>query len=122
VIALHGIRVGLTNLRPRLRDIIIDAVTNESDIELVDVDLNSEPDLERLHVDVLIVGTSEPHDDAIPSRLLSIAPRMRVLMVATSGISAELYQLTPQRKPLGHVTAADLIGAIRRGAGQVDSS
>lgn len=115
---MHGIRVGLTNLRPRLRDIIVDAVTNEDDMELVDVDLQTERDLEGVPVDVLIVGTSEPNDEAIPSRLLSIAPRMSVLMVATTGVAAALYQLRPQRKSLGQVTAAGLINAIRLGAGQ----
>jgi hypothetical protein len=121
VIVLHRIRVGLTNLRPRLRDIVVDAVTNESDMEVVDVDLQGECDLERARVDVLVVGTGEPNDDAVPVRLLSMAPRMSVLMIATTGVAAALYQLRPQAQPLGHVTAAGLIRAIRLGAGQAAS-
>jgi hypothetical protein len=122
VIALHRIRVGLTNLRPRLRDIVVDAVTSEMDMEIIDVELQTERDLERERVDVLVVGTSEPNDDAVPSRLLSIAPRMSVLMIATTGVAASLYQLRPQGEPLGQVTAASLIRAIRLGAGQATSS
>jgi hypothetical protein len=110
------------NLPARLRDIIVDAVDNESDMELVDADLTFESELDLPPVDVLIVATGEPHDDALPSRLLSIAPRMSVLVVAMSGVSAALYQLKPEKKPLGQVTAANLITAIRRGSGQADSS
>ena len=112
------IRVGLTNLRPRLRDIVVDAVSNEHDMQLLDIDLQSVRELERAHVDVMIVGTGEPNDDAIPSRLLSIVPRMSVLMIATTGVAAALYQLRPRGEPLGQVTAAGLIRAIRRGAGR----
>ena len=122
VIALHRIRVGLTNLRPRLRDIVVDAVTSEVDMELIDVELHTERDLERARVDVLIVGTGEPNDDVVPSRLLAIAPRMSVLMIATTGVAAALYQLRPQGEPLRQVTAASLIRAIRVGAGQTTSS
>ena len=121
VIALHRIRVGLTNLRPRLRDIVVDAVMSEMDMELIDVELNTERDLERARVDVLIVGTGEPNDDAVPTQLLSIAPRMSVLMIATTGVAAALYQLRPMGEPLGHVTAASLIRAIRHGAGRAAS-
>jgi hypothetical protein len=110
------------NLRPRLRDIIVDAVTGEDDMDLIDVDRPTRHDLERADVDVLIVGTGEPNDDAVPSRLLSIAPRMSVLMVSTTGDAAALYQLRPQQRPLGQVTAAGLINAIRLGAGQSVSS
>ena len=113
--------MGLTNVRPRLRDIVVDAVTHEMDMELIDVELNTERDLERARVDVLIVGTGEPNDDAVPTQLLSIAPRMSVLMIATTGVAAALYQLRPMGEPLGHVTAASLIRAIRHGAGRAAS-
>jgi hypothetical protein len=49
----------------------------------------------------------------VPSRLLSIAPRISVLMVAASGRTAALYELRPRKTPLGDVTAAGLIAAIR---------
>jgi hypothetical protein len=122
VITLHRIRVGLTNLRPRLRDIVVDAVTSEMDMEIIDVELQTERDLERARIDVLIVGTGEPNDDAVPSQLLSIAPRMSVLMIATTGAAAVLYQLRPHGEPLGQVTTASLIRAIRVGAGQAAAS
>ena len=115
---VHAIRIVLMNLRPRLRDIIADAVTNECDMDLVAAELQSERDLERVGADVLIVGTTEPNDDEVPSRLLSIAPRMSVLMIAMSGDAAVLYQLRPQKKPLGQVNAAGLVTAIRLGAGR----
>ena len=107
----------MMNVRPRLRDIIVDAVSNEPDIELMSVEPQSERDLESAGADVLIVGTAEPNDLEVPARLLYVAPRMSVLMIAASGSAAVLYELRPRKLPLGDVTAAGLIAAIRLSAG-----
>ena len=107
----------MMNVRPRLRDIIMDAVRNEPDVELMSVDAQSERDLESADADVVIVGAAEPNDLELPVRLLYAAPRMSVLMIATSGSAAVLYELRPRKKPLGDVTAAGLIAAIRLSAG-----
>ena len=101
------------DLQPRLRDIIVDAVIDEPDLEITGMDLRSDLDLARLDADVVIAGASEPGDSPVPSRLLSIAPRISVLMVAASGRTAALYELRPRKTPLGDVTAAGLIAAIR---------
>jgi hypothetical protein len=53
----------------------------------------------------------------LPARLLSSAPGMRVLMIATSGDAAVMYELQPRKLPLGEVSAASLVAAIRHGAG-----
>jgi hypothetical protein len=105
------------NLRPRLRDIIEDAVIQEADMSLTGAVLQSEGQLEDSSADVLIVGTDEPHDPEVPTRLLWIAPRMSVLMIAMSGGSAVLYELQPHKKTFGEVTVAALIDAIRLSAG-----
>ena len=46
----------------------------------------------------------------------SIAPRISVLVIAASGRTAAMYELRPHRMPLGEVTPAGLIAAIRRSA------
>jgi uncharacterized protein YgbK (DUF1537 family) len=115
--SVNRIRVGMMNVRPRLRDIIVDAVRNESDVELMSIELQSERDLESAGVDVLIVGTAEPEDLELPVRMLYAAPRMSVLMIAASGCGAVLYELRPRKQSLGDVTAAGLIAAIRLSAG-----
>lgn len=79
--------------------------------------LQSEGELEDASADVLLVGTDEPDDPEVPTRLLWVAPRMGVLMIAMSGGSAVLYELQPQKKPLGEVTVAALLDAIRWSAG-----
>src|SRR5258708_6427220 len=104
------------NLRPRLRDIIVDAVANEPGLEIVVDDLKSEQDLRLASGDVVIAGTAEPHDVEVPMRLLERVPGMSVLMIAIGGETAVLYQLRPQRKALGELTASGLIAAIRLSA------
>jgi hypothetical protein len=111
------IRIALLNLRPILRDIIEDAVIQEADMSLTGAMLQSEEELEDASADVLVVGTDEPDDGEVPTRLLWIAPRISVLMIAMSGGSAVLYELRPQKQPLGEVTVTALLDAIRWSAG-----
>lgn len=80
--------------------------------------LQSESELEDGSADVLIVGTDEPDDPEVPTRLLWIAPRMSVLMIAMSGDSAALYELQPQKQAFGEVTVTALIDAIRLSVGE----
>jgi hypothetical protein len=101
------------DLQPRLRDIIVDAVADEPDLEIAGPELCSDCDLNQLDADVVIAGTEEPADTELAVRLLSMAPRISVLMVATSGHTAAMYELRPQQTPLGDITPASLIAAIR---------
>jgi hypothetical protein len=112
-IPVSRIRIALMDLHPRLRDIIVDAVTDEPDLEIAWPELRSDGDLERLDADVVIAGTAEPANPEVPVRLLSIAPRISVLMVAASGRTAALYELRPRKTPLGDITPSALIAAIR---------
>jgi hypothetical protein len=113
VVIVNRIRIALMNLQPKLREIIEDAVRDASDMEMVDADVQSAPRIEALAVDVAIVGTSDPDDLQLPARLLSETPRLRVLMIATSGRAAALYELRPQRTTLGEMSAPELMRAIR---------
>ena len=106
------IRIALAGLRPRLCDIITDAVASEADIEIV----APPPHLgapARRAVEVLIVGTEEPDDETLPGRLLANSPHAVVLMIGVNEGVATLYELRPSKKPLGDVTAASLVAAIR---------
>jgi len=108
-----GVRILLMNLRPRLRDIIVDALNNESDLEFTVGELKYERDLGYVSGDVLIVGIAEPNDTEVPLRLLSMVPDMSVLMISISGETAAMYQLRPYRKSMGNLTAQSLMAAIR---------
>jgi chemotaxis response regulator CheB len=100
------------NLRPTLREIIADAVSGEQDMELV-----GQPEtamqLRELDPDVAIVGTDNPDDRTAAADLLFALPPLRVLMVASTGRSAFMYELRPHRTALGELSAPELMQAIR---------
>jgi hypothetical protein len=111
-----GIRVLLMNLRPRLRDIIVDALAGAPDFEFSVDELKSEQDLGHVSGDVVIVGVAEPNDTEVPMRLLSKLPEMSVLMIAIGGETAAMYQLRPHRKLMSNLTPPGLMAAIRQSA------
>jgi DNA-binding NarL/FixJ family response regulator len=102
-------------MAPMLQDIVKDAVTNVPDIEVVgalgvwDPLL---PVLERVGVDVLVVGAAGTGDAEV-DRVWEKWPRVKVLMIATGGRSAVLHALSPQRTLLGDVSPDGLVAAIR---------
>jgi len=112
--SMPGIRILLMNIRPRLRDIIVDALANEPDFEFSVDELRSELDLGLVSGDVLIAGVTEPNDIEVPMRLLSKVPEMSVLAISISGETAALYQLRPHRKSMGNLTVPALMAAIRK--------
>jgi hypothetical protein len=114
-LTVSRIRIAVLDLPPKLREIIEDAVAEERDMELVTTELQTAADLMRLNIDVAIVGTRDPDDTAQATNLLFTAPRVRVLMIATSGRMAALYELHPRRLRLGEASAPELMRAIRAG-------
>lgn len=104
------------NLHPKLRDMILDAVMDKPDLEITEPELRSDRDLERVDADVVIAGAQDPSDPEVPSRLLSIAPGIRVLMVALSGLTAATYELRPSQTSVFEITKAALIAKIRHSA------
>lgn len=101
-------------LQPRLRDIVIDALDEAPDLELVSTSPVPEVRLEESGADVVIAGTDEPDSRSLPLRILSIAPRLHVLMVATNGQTAAMYELHPHQTLHRSLTRAGLIAAIRQ--------
>jgi hypothetical protein len=102
------------DLRPRLRDIVVDAVGDAPDLELVSPDPVPESRLRESGADVVIAGTREPDDPRVPMRLLLTAPAIRVLMVAVNGRDAAMYELRPHKIVHRSITRAGLIAAIRQ--------
>jgi hypothetical protein len=108
----------LMGLRPRLRDIIIDAVENDPGLVLVSNELQQESEQGSADAVVVVAGTAEPNDSAVPLRLLWSFPGISVLMIAMSGDEAVLYQLRLQREPVRDVTASGIVATIRMSAGE----
>jgi hypothetical protein len=101
-------------LQPRLRDIVIDALHEAPDLELVSAEPVSEDRLGESGADVVIASTSEPDNRSVPLRILSLAPRLHVLMVAANGLTAAMYELRPHQTVHRAITQAGLIAAIRQ--------
>jgi len=115
------IRVALTSMRPKLRDILSDAVAREKDMQLIPCHTGPVAEVTATPADVLIYEVANPVDAEIPTRLLSSAPRARVLMIAETGDRAALYEMRPTRKILLNVSINQVIDAIRFGLDQDDS-
>ena len=112
------IRVALIGMRPKLRDILSDAVAREKDMQLIPCPAGPVADTAAARADVLVCEIADPVDAEVPTRLLHAAPRARVLMIAEAGDRAALYELRPTRKVLLNVSMNQVIDAIRFGLEQ----
>jgi DNA-binding NarL/FixJ family response regulator len=107
-------RVVLMDMRPRLRDIIADALAEEPDLDLLDWQ-PAEPDQRDVTPDVVVCQAVDPLDPSLPTRLLQSAPRGRVVVVAEKGDRAAIFELRPTRTVMRSIGMQDLIAAIRSG-------
>ena len=114
------IRVALISTRPKLRDILSDAVAREKDMQLIPCHAAPVADIAACRADVLVCEIEDPVDAEVPTRLLRAAPRARVLMIAEAGDRAALYELRPTQKVLLNVSMTQVINAIRFGLEQGD--
>jgi DNA-binding NarL/FixJ family response regulator len=115
------IRVALVNIRPKLRDILTDAVAREKDMKLIHCQIGANATTVGARPDVIVSEIRDPIDVEVPTRLLRAVPRARVLMVADAGDVAALYELRPTHKVLRNVSMNQVIDAIRFGLEQGSS-
>lgn len=110
------IRVLLAEMPPILAEIVRDIVAKEHDIRVIAEFADRREFLkgfEGLGVDVVVIGDRNPDDAGLPAQLMRISPRVRVIVIATSGRNATHYQLRPQRTRLLEVAHASIVEAIR---------
>ena len=115
------IRIALIGMRPKLRNILSDAIARENDMQVVQHHHENVADIGPATADVLVCEVEEPDDTATPTRLLHAAPRARVLMIGAAGDRAAVFELRPTRKRLLNVSMDQVIDAIRRGLGQSEN-
>lgn len=115
------IRVALIRMRPKLRDILSDAVAREKDMQLIPCHQSLAAPVTPAAADVFVCEVADPVDAEVAARLLSASPRARVLMVAETGERAALYEMRPARKVMLNVSMNQVIDAIRLGLDQGDS-
>lgn len=112
---MKTIRVALMSMRPRLRDILTDAISREPDMEVVAAPGGPASTLNAGPPDVLVGESQNPLDAGPPSGLLRAVPGARVLMVSGLGDQAAVYELRPTRAVIGTVGIHQVIEAIRFG-------
>ena len=107
------VRVLLDGLPQLLHGIISEALAERCDVELV----SGESPLSRDGVDVVLTGAADPHDVRKATALLEQWPRSRILVVASSGRHAVMYEWHPRKLALGDVSPRSLARAICQGFG-----
>ena len=115
------IRIALIGMRPKLRNILSDAIAREKDMHLVQPYDPTVAEMAAGRADVLVSEVDDPDDATTPTRLLHAAPRARVLMIAATGDRAALFELRPTRRRLLNVSMEQVIEAIRCGLGRSES-
>jgi DNA-binding NarL/FixJ family response regulator len=116
---LERTRILLVEMPRMLCDIITDVVASQSDMIVVGelpgrAGLLAAADRTRADVIVFGLGDADLPDDCAP--LFEAHPHIRLLGVAADGRRAFLYELRPQRTPLGEVSPQALLDAIRLAA------
>jgi hypothetical protein len=104
-----------------MRRIVTDAVSGEADMELVFNETpRPAPSSSPVMPDVVVVGAMEPAGAGVAEAMLGRWPKSRILMIATDGRRAVMYELRPHKRELGELSPGDLVETIRssgRGSG-----
>jgi DNA-binding NarL/FixJ family response regulator len=113
---LTPIRVLLAHVPPMLQSIIRGIVADQPDIEVIG-ELSNPTGLQAM-VDqtgatFVIVGHDSPDPPEAFRELLLRKPPVRVLAITDEGRAAILYDLQPQRIPIGELSAAQLVAVAR---------
>jgi chemotaxis response regulator CheB len=112
---LKRIRILLLEMAPMLLDIVANIVADQPDMDIVPNPV-SETDLlraaERGNADVIILSRKAPLDGEYDEVLYSRA-HLKVIEIEGEGRRGSLYELRPHRVPLGEMSPAGLLDAIR---------
>jgi DNA-binding NarL/FixJ family response regulator len=97
-----------------LRDIVMESLAAEPDMQVA-AEVATADDLlrsvERTRADVVVTGRD---DSSLASALLRKQPQLKILAVADNGRESSLYEMRPQRVPLGEITPQRLVTEIRK--------
>ena len=107
--------MALLGMKPKLRDILADAIGREPDMELVAFAAESQPASRDSSPDVMICESADPLEAIAPTELLRAAPAARVLMIAGTGEHGAVYELQPVRRELSNLSITAVIDAVRHG-------
>ena len=113
------LHVALIDMSPMLREILHGLLDRQSDMHIVaeyeHLPPLSEP-VEREGADVVVFGDGSPRLEDECRELLDAHPRVKLFVVGGDGRMATLYELRPNREPLGEVAPDELLAAMRNAA------
>jgi hypothetical protein len=104
-------RVMVTTCSPMMQSLIEAALSNRNDVSLIAPE-PADAGPGAADVDVVLAAAADPEHPGGVMDLLWRWPRSRVVVIATSGRDAVLYELAPRRQPLGDLSPATLVEAI----------
>jgi hypothetical protein len=113
---LKQVRILLGRMPKMLIDILYHVVASELDLVIVGL-VNDDESLpaavRRTRAEVVL--TAQTAEDELPeyASLLVRRPRLKVVAITGDGRTGLLYELRPQRIPLGEMSAVALYNAIR---------
>lgn len=110
-------RVLLFDMPQLLRDLVRDAVSGQTDLEVVgELDDESQLDaaVSSTSPSVVIVGTDGAEISEACQALFEVRPRLRVLALATRRGRSVVWELAPRRVSLGEISPQSLLTALRK--------
>ena len=107
--------MALLGMKPKLRDILADAIGREADMQLVAFASGSPSPPPDSIPDVMICESADPLEAIAPTELLRAAPHARVLVIAGTGDRAAVYELQPVRREVSNLSINAVIDAVRHG-------
>jgi DNA-binding NarL/FixJ family response regulator len=113
--ALNRKRVVLVALPALMEDLVRRACLADDSIEVVASTRSFDQmqlQLTNLAVDVMIAAVHGGDETTRSLAILAERPTMRVLLIAATGASADLYELRPHRTRLGPVSPAEIVRAL----------
>jgi len=119
---LQRIQILLVDMPLLLRELIEEAVAGQPDMHLVATVADAAELIAATgdaRPDFVVFGAGEPADEGFPAeclRLLEESPHTKALAIEAVAGHAYLYELRPERTPLGEVTPEDVLGVMRDAA------
>jgi len=111
---LERTRILLVEMPRMLRDIVVGVLADKPNMEVVAeaAAMSEVPEtVLETGADVVVVGRDDP---PLADTLLERAPGLRILAMTADGRESWLYELCPQRVPLGEISPERLVSEIRQ--------
>jgi hypothetical protein len=108
-------RVLLGDMPLMLKELLTHALARDANAEIINEPLLPRAAPSPLNAPDLVIGaTADSAQPGAAPDLLERWPRSQVLMIATDGHHATLYELQPRRTRLGEMSIEQLLGVVAR--------